>query len=539
MSHNEILLIDSKYRNRNKHENPYSFSIESRNRTFFDKKTAGDPVSIQAPIISWSPDDLIITGTVIETFSSTTILVKTTDYVWDKINFYTGLNVSYESGTTIGVYISNMITESRLRYSSLGDFFIELKLKDDNRSFSNRIEKGFTINFLSLTSITDNYMFIPSRNILCNISHGEYIITNDTLGPVDNNAIINYYNDINNVAYISGNLSSWLPSHSYSLRIEKPYGYESVGLSITDVLFNNSKDEFNITSSIVDISSLYDYGRFLTCSVSSVDNENKYTNIEQIYLFIELISGSVLVGDEIKDSEGNNIKILSEAKKLNPLILGTMYKVVLQSGVISKGVPMDMINLTTQTNVNIKAYHIIVRISDKLPVIPQPGDTFEVLEISIDNEGSIQKNNLLKVYDDDGKNIKQNKKIRLLELLIPNTSSRYISSIFEHRYLYIKLYNKHFQKAKQIITNSSVKNNMNMSFEVPLSDKYCTKSDRFIIFDKLPSIDIDSKIDLTTDIYFEICLPDGSIYSSEQEDSMPPNYPICNLQVAAKFMIIY
>ena len=37
MSHNEILLIDSKYRNRNKHENPYSFSIESRNRTFFDK----------------------------------------------------------------------------------------------------------------------------------------------------------------------------------------------------------------------------------------------------------------------------------------------------------------------------------------------------------------------------------------------------------------------------------------------------------------------------------------------------------------------
>jgi hypothetical protein len=540
MSKNETLLIDSQYRNRIKYENPYSFSIQSRNRTFFDKKTAGDPLSIQSPIINWSPDDLILSGNVESVFSSVTILVKTTDYVWGNINFYSGINIRYESGTSAGVYINNMIKESRLRHvNNSGEYFIELKLKDDNRDFAKRIETGFTVNFVSLTSISNNYMFVPGKGILCNMSSGEYIITNNTLGPVDNYAIINFYNDINNIAYLSGDLTGWLSSHYYSLRMSRPVSYGLVDSSITDVSFTNSKSEFNITSSDVDKSRQYDYGRFLTCSVSSVNNENKYTNIDQIYLLIEIISGSVSLGDIIKDSDGNSVKILSEAKKLNPLIIGYMYKVSLESGTMTKGVSLDMINLSTQNTVNIKAYHILIKTSEELPQIPQPGDTFEVLEIFKDNEGFIQKDNILKIYNKDEKTLKKNKKIRLLELLIPNISSNYSSSIFEHRYLYIKLYNKHFQQTRQIITNSSIKDNMNMSFEVPLSDKYCSISDRFIIFDKLPTIDVDSIIDLSSDIHFEVCLPDGTVYQPEEEDNLPPLYPKCKLQVTAKFLIMY
>ena len=86
-----------------------------------------------------------------------------------------------------------------------------------------------------------------------------------------------------------------------------------------------------------------------------------------------------------------------------------------------------------------------------------------------------------------------------------------------------------------IISNSNSEEKM--SFQIPIKKEYCCVSDRFITFNRLPFINLISSIDITKDIHFEVCFPDGRTFNIEDEDTQPPQYPRFELQVSAEFLI--
>jgi hypothetical protein len=616
MSRNETFIIDSTYRNRTKYPNPFQFDIKSKDNTSFDKLTAGDPVSTQSPIVSWSPDDIAISGTIVSIIQRTVVIIKSADDIKKPPNYFKGIALQYESVTTPGTYIRNMIIGSTYRNTNVaGDYVIEIHLKDENITFDDRIEIGMAVTFITPGSITDKHLFIPGNNLLQSYNE-TYIITNNTLGPSSNKVNVTKYNDDNNIAYFEGSVTGWLTSHEYSLRIDTPYMNASVGSTILGINYTVAKNELNTDSKEISYESVGDYIRFISCDPSSVDNEQTNLRIDNLYLFIETKSGSVLPGDYLTSIDGQNIKIISElggssytVTTIDPppggnsqvgvdiiavgyqfstnqgaltapiytvtsvnapaleitfdpplpagainmrmytdvggntgfdlnftsteeTLSGTLYRAELYDGTFSLST-YTLINSSTQQQVSVQVHSILLKSSSELPSLPITGDAFELIKINEDNEGFIKNGVKSSISKYEEKKTKE--KIRLVELSIPNINSSFTNNIFSYNYLYLRIYNVSKGYGKTILHNSTIEEDV--VFHIPIRKQYCCISDRFIIFDKLPDISIQSNIELSQDLHFELCLPNGKIYEIDDTDNFPPSYPKYQNQVYAKFLI--
>ena len=312
MSDNETFIIDSRYRNRTKYPNPFQFDMRAKENTTFDKINAGDPVSNQAPIVTWSPDDMSISGTIVSSIQRNVIIIESSDSINKQPNYFKGISIRYESATTPGVYINNMITSSIYKNTnSTGDYVTEIYLKDENITFDDRVEVGMTVTFVAPGSFSDKHLFIPGNNLLqSNID--TYCITNNTLGPSTNHVNVIRYNDVNNIAYIEGDVTGWLSSHLYSLRVETPYMNAAIGPTALGISYTTVKNELNTDSKEISDNSIGDYIKFISCDVASIDNERANLRIDNIYLFIEATLGTISPGDYLTSVDGKNIKVLSE-----------------------------------------------------------------------------------------------------------------------------------------------------------------------------------------------------------------------------------
>ena len=202
----DTLLIDSTFRNRNKFKSPFKFDIKAKYVTGFDKKKVGDPVSEQAPVISWSPLDMTsptLTIEVISCLSYNNYLVELNTLLEVRPNYFKGLQIEY-TNTTSGDTIRNTIVGSKQRATNAtnGTTIIEIFLKDDNKSVGNRVNVGDTFDLpsppssrlspLVLPSFFDRprkYMFIPGNNLL-GTHLDSYIITNDSQTNISFNSSI-------------------------------------------------------------------------------------------------------------------------------------------------------------------------------------------------------------------------------------------------------------------------------------------------------------------------------------------------------------
>ena len=116
---NETLLIDSTYRNRRNFPNPFRFEIKVKNNLMFDKKTVGDAISDQAPIESWTPNELLLSGTVVKCMSHSVFIVKIAQEIEYNINYYRSLKLRYRSSVTSGLFIENTIIGTKFELETV------------------------------------------------------------------------------------------------------------------------------------------------------------------------------------------------------------------------------------------------------------------------------------------------------------------------------------------------------------------------------------------------------------------------------------
>jgi len=234
MSNLRYLELDSTYRDRSRFPHPGSFEIPISQTGRKSSKDAIDPVSLGAPIISWTSNNLSVSTTgifklVCNVEPKTTPLsgcINTQTFIINSINRLQQMDDYYE-----GLIVEDAAFYNRRRISSyffLGSFggYDRAELTIDS-PFPETFVPGNQINIYDPTDLTNSYyplFWVPSgRNL--EDQYINHFIFNETIN--DWRKIIHYSN-ITHIILVETTASNplpitWSSNDNYSIRKEIPY----------------------------------------------------------------------------------------------------------------------------------------------------------------------------------------------------------------------------------------------------------------------------------------------------------------------------
>jgi hypothetical protein len=233
MSNIRYLEVDSTYRDRNRFPNPGEFEIPISQTGRKDAKTAIDPVSLGAPIISWTSNNLSTTTPFISKLvctlePKTTALSgssNTQNFIINSINRLHQLNNYYE-----GLIVEDAAFYNRRRivsYIFLGSFggFDRAEISVDS-NFPETLVPGNTLNIYDPTDLSNNQypiFWVPAARNLED-QYINFLIYNETLN--DYRKIV-YYNNTTHTILVETTETNVLPPEwtqydNYSIRKENP-----------------------------------------------------------------------------------------------------------------------------------------------------------------------------------------------------------------------------------------------------------------------------------------------------------------------------
>ena len=252
MSNKRYLELDSTYRNRNQDPNPSNFTVLIAQSGTRDAASAYDPVCISAPIKTWVPKDLELTGGVIELLSMAPLNQKGVFTVCFpsniKVNtlsgYYNGCPIKMNPGTPTGTVIITAWDVLSLNPNPSGKDCFIVSVSPD---FS-MIPVG-TVEFLQGTDLTIGKFLIPD-GFEADYYYVGYIMYNENLNRW--RPIISY-NKTHRLAGVDlspeyggpidiNPVETWEVWHTYSIRKALPkYFGELPNCGCLPYPFNKSK----------------------------------------------------------------------------------------------------------------------------------------------------------------------------------------------------------------------------------------------------------------------------------------------------------
>ena len=322
MSH-QYLSVDSKFRNRNKFRSPFGFDINIKDSNAFNKDTATDPISDSAPIITWNPNELLHSGTVIHILSKTKFLVKFTSNVKTNLQYYFKKSIEYTSATVPNLKIKNKITYWKFISKTIqNETIIQIEVEELNTSDNTKIYQNAVISILSDSSIQYGYVFLPGNIMLDNKT---YILTNDSLFPIES-CEIKSFDETTRLANIDTNKSNWTLQHKYSLRLELPEQILEVKNVNTETNTSNTKEEFNVNTINISNEFIGDYGRFIVTDPNSLGNLDVMFKIKLVTMVIEILNDGE--NEELKEDVIEDRDLLFENGGDKQIRIGTQLSVI-------------------------------------------------------------------------------------------------------------------------------------------------------------------------------------------------------------------
>lgn len=270
MSNKRYLEFDSTYRNRKEYPLPSVFNVLLGQSGTRNASTAYDPVSAAAPLITWVPNQLILSGGSIDlpanaplnTTSVFTIKFLTTAGANTTPDYYIGspIQVASPSSQTVIIKSWNAL--------SLGVAGFDYFVVSVSPSFS-VIPSGAVTFLPNATNLTVGSFLIPNGADLNNY-YVEYLIYNENLNQYK--TIISY--DASQRLACIGPLTGWALSHTYTLRKAPPQFTGILDTTIPPIFINTTTSFFVPLNTIVSVG---DFIRFtggphanLSCRVISL-----------------------------------------------------------------------------------------------------------------------------------------------------------------------------------------------------------------------------------------------------------------------------
>ena len=474
MSNRRYLEIDSTYRNRNQFPNPSNFEVLISQSGSRNAINAYDPISESAPIKTWRPVDLQLTGGVILqqippppplvnnnineldefiiSFSGPTIASKKTDY-------YVGYPIQIDTN------IVKITTWDVLSYNNTMSSFI------------------VTVNppLTSFPTVSDAVTFLPSINDYsiglflvpdgygANFYYVGYILHNETLNQY--RPIISYDGTLKigglNLSVESGGpINTWNDTHTYSIRDKMPRYIGALPASTT-----NTSSSF-----VVDPNTSISVGDFIRFTTTTSTNDNK------------------------------------------------VCKVTSYTGVGNPGDPSSIPPIPV-----IPPY--VVTINNNLN-IPVNGDIYEVLQFTRDNftpfsyTGSLVSQQEMVCYE-----------VELINLILPNKILYAGGRTAFYPYVYVELQNISGSSAGTYsVIYSNNPNSTRMLFRVAINDIANPTISPFIKIDGGKMVQT-IKFKPNDNFKFGVYLPDGQILQTVEYDTLSPVYPDPLLQISALFQM--
>jgi hypothetical protein len=234
MSNLRYLEVDSTYRDRSRFPNPGNFEIPISQTGRKSAKDAIDPVSLGAPIISWTSNNLSTSTTgifklICNVEPKTTALsgcISTQNFIINSTNRLHHMNDYYE-----GLIVEDAAFYNRRRITSyifLGSFggYDRAEINVDS-PFPETFVPGNQINIYDPTDLTNSFyplFWVPSGRNLEDQYINHYIF-NETIN--DWRKIV-YYSNINHTILVETNDANplpitWTANDNYSIRKEIPY----------------------------------------------------------------------------------------------------------------------------------------------------------------------------------------------------------------------------------------------------------------------------------------------------------------------------
>ena len=233
MSNLRYLEVDSTYRDRSRFPNPGNFEIPISQTGRKSATDSIDPVSLGAPIISWTSNNLSTSSTgvfklVCNVEPKTTPLsgcISTQNFIINSTNRLHHMNDYYE-----GLIVEDAAFYNRRRimsYIFLGSFGYDRAEINVDSPFPETFVPGNQINIYDPTDLTNSFyplFWVPSgRNL-----EDQYInnfIFNETIN--DWRKIV-YYSNITHTILVETNDTNplpitWTSNDNYSIRKENPY----------------------------------------------------------------------------------------------------------------------------------------------------------------------------------------------------------------------------------------------------------------------------------------------------------------------------
>lgn len=306
-----LLCIDSTFRNRNKHPSPYKFDVQVKmNKTLEDSGNA-DIVSDQAPLATWSPDDISnATGKIEyimsdETFTTFQVRYENQPYISESFNYYKNIQVTYGSPVE-----TNYITYWQFSYTTQANHkvFIVKVRNTPQTTIPINSDMKFVVDF------SPYFFFIPGDIIFKN---SDYFIVNNT--QKQSTKVLYYHKETNKVCTPNPPLT-WVSSDTYSIRLDIPTVYYEVGNVGSMFVTQNSNISFVVIVPIITSSLMDSFYMFVNIDPlsSSFLNNNTYFRLSYINIHIEISDGDVNVNDTIQEygtSNPRRITILSEMER--------------------------------------------------------------------------------------------------------------------------------------------------------------------------------------------------------------------------------
>lgn len=234
MSNLRYLEVDSTYRDRSRFPHPGSFEIPISQTGRKSSKDAIDPVSLGAPIISWTSNNLSVSDPGISKLvcnvePKTTALsgcMNTETFIINSLKRLQNMKDYYE-----GLIIEDAAFYNRRRIESyifLGSFagYDRAEITVDS-PFPETFVPGNQVNIYDPTDLTNSLyplIWVPSgRNL--EDQYINHFIFNETLN--DWRKIV-YYSNITHIILVETNAlnplpTTWSQNHNYSIRKEIPY----------------------------------------------------------------------------------------------------------------------------------------------------------------------------------------------------------------------------------------------------------------------------------------------------------------------------
>lgn len=211
----------STHRNRTLWPNPCLFEVPWSGSGQYIGLNAADPVSNQAPIISWTGQNISINATVVSAFSGTgnnSVIVSA------PVNSFSQLT-NYYQGAEFNVPPSFRIDGSKFLSQSGGLDYIELNVTDSG------VQSGDPVT-IQVTSIP-NTLFVPMGSDLTNAYIGKYLFNETQAAWVQ----ITGYNNVSHkvIAPIPG---GWSPTDKYNIRDQLPSAIPALGAGNTTTMLN-------------------------------------------------------------------------------------------------------------------------------------------------------------------------------------------------------------------------------------------------------------------------------------------------------------